>query len=148
MNKIAWLIIYVSSVKCAVLVAQLIASFSCLLSFNLKVANMVYLMQHGSRDYERESSKSREKERERGRDKERDRDRERDRDKERDRDRERDKERDRDRRDRNRDRTDRRERTRDREDEDYHRTRDYDRYQEIKLYIYVCQSSCIWCFEC
>ncbi|BBH07902.1 U2 snRNP auxilliary factor, large subunit, splicing factor [Prunus dulcis] len=44
-------------------------------------------MAHGSRDYERESSKSREKEREKGRDKEKDRDRDRERERDRDRDR-------------------------------------------------------------
>ncbi|XP_034683198.1 splicing factor U2af large subunit B isoform X2 [Vitis riparia] len=83
--------------------------------------------QHGSREYQRESSKSREREREKGRDK----DRERDRDRERDKDRDRDKERDRDRRDRYRDRSDRRERTRDRDDDDFHRSRDYDRRRDF-----------------
>ncbi|KAF5791375.1 putative RNA recognition motif domain, U2 snRNP auxilliary factor, large subunit, splicing factor [Helianthus annuus] len=103
--------------------------------------------QRGSRDYERESSKSRSKDRERGRDKDSDRDRERDRDKDRersrgrdrersrDRDREksrdRDRERDRDRhRDRHRERSERRERGGDRDDDDYHRSRDYDRRRD------------------
>ncbi|CAK9150732.1 unnamed protein product [Ilex paraguariensis] len=88
--------------------------------------------QHGSRDYERESSRSREKDRERGRDKERDRDRDKDRERERDRDKYRERDRDKDRdhhhRDRHRDRSERRERGRDRDDDDYHRSRrDYDR---------------------
>ncbi|KAL5557256.1 hypothetical protein UlMin_039492 [Ulmus minor] len=93
--------------------------------------------QHGSRDYEKRSSKSREREREKGREKERDRDRDRergrskDRERDRDRDRERDRDRDRDRhhRDRHRERSERRERGRDRDDDDddYHRSRDYDR---------------------
>ncbi|XP_075656074.1 splicing factor U2af large subunit A isoform X2 [Castanea sativa] len=106
--------------------------------------------QHGSRDYERETSKSREKDREKGRDKERDRDRDRDRDRERDRDkdrerskdrdrdRERDRDRDRDRdrhhrdRHRDRDRSERRERGRDREDDDYYRgSREYDRRRDF-----------------
>ncbi|XP_062154958.1 splicing factor U2af large subunit B isoform X2 [Alnus glutinosa] len=98
--------------------------------------------QHGSRDYERESSKSREKDREKGRDKERDRDRDRDRDrgndreksKDRDRDRERDRGSDRDRhhrdRPRDRDRGERRERVRDRDDDDFYRSRDYDRRRD------------------
>ncbi|KAJ7944318.1 U2 snRNP auxiliary factor large subunit [Quillaja saponaria] len=96
--------------------------------------------QRGSRDYERESSKSREKEREKGRDKDRDKDRERSRDKDRDReksrdrdrDRERDRERDRDRhhRDRHSDRSERRERGRDRDDDDHYRSRDYERRRD------------------
>ncbi|PON67704.1 U2 snRNP auxilliary factor, large subunit, splicing factor [Parasponia andersonii] len=100
--------------------------------------------QHGSRDYEKESSKSREKEREKGREKERDRDRDRerdrdggrskDRDREKDRERERDRDRDRDRhhRDRHRDRGERRERGRDGDDDDndYYRSRDYDRRRD------------------
>ncbi|KAL1292494.1 hypothetical protein HN51_053092 [Arachis hypogaea] len=113
---------------------------------------------HGSREYDRESSRSREKEREKGREKDRKRDkgrdrdrdreisrdrdtersRERDRDRERSKDRERDrdgeKERDRDRdhhhRDRHRDRSERRERGRDRDDDDYYRSRDYDRRRD------------------
>ncbi|XP_016204580.1 splicing factor U2af large subunit B isoform X1 [Arachis ipaensis] len=95
---------------------------------------------HGSREYDRESSRSREKEREKGREKDRKRDkgRDRDRDRERSKDRERDrdgeKERDRDRdhhhRDRHRDRSERRERGRDRDDDDYYRSRDYDRRRD------------------
>ncbi|XP_061949607.1 splicing factor U2af large subunit B isoform X1 [Populus nigra] len=90
--------------------------------------------ERGSRDYERESSKSREKERsrdrDRGRDRERDRDKDREKSKDRDRDRDRDKDRHRDRdRDRHRDRTERRERGRDRDGDDYHRSRDYDSRQ-------------------
>ena len=115
-------------------------------SLEMGIANETDCLQHGSRDYERESSKSREKDREKGRDKERDRDRDRDRDRERDRDkdrerskdrdrdRERDRDRDRDRdrhhrdRHRDRDRSERRERGRDRDDDDYYRGgRDYDR---------------------
>ncbi|XP_021992610.1 splicing factor U2af large subunit B isoform X1 [Helianthus annuus] len=99
--------------------------------------------QRGSRDYERESSKSRSKDRERGRDKDRDREKDRDRDKERDReksrdkdreksrdrDRERDRDKDRDRhRDRYRERSERRDR--DRDDDDYRRSRDYDRRRD------------------
>ncbi|XP_065635589.1 splicing factor U2af large subunit A isoform X2 [Quercus suber] len=114
------------------------------------IANETDCLQHGSRDYERESSKSREKDREKGRDKERDRDRDRDRDRERDRDkdrerskdrdrdRERDRDRDRDRdrhhrdRHRDRDRSERRERGRDRDDDDYYRGgRDYDRRRDF-----------------
>ncbi|KAI3761048.1 hypothetical protein L1987_51454 [Smallanthus sonchifolius] len=99
--------------------------------------------QRGSRDYERESSKSRSKDRERVRDKDRERDRERgrerdreksrdtDREKSRDRDREKDRDKDRDRnRDRYRERSERRERDRDRDDDDYHRSRDYDRRRD------------------
>ncbi|KAG5036313.1 hypothetical protein AAZX31_04G235800 [Glycine max] len=113
---------------------------------------------HGSRDYDRDSSRSRDKEREKGRDRERkrekgrdrereksrDRDSERSRDKDRDRDKSKDRERDRDRdgekerdrdrdrhhRDRHRDRGERRERTRDRDDDDYHRSRDFDRRRD------------------
>ncbi|XP_042962646.1 splicing factor U2af large subunit B-like isoform X3 [Carya illinoinensis] len=98
---------------------------------------------HGSRDYERASSKSRE-DKEKGRDKERDMDRDRDRErvkssdrersKDRDRDRERDRDRDRDRhhrdRHRDRDRSERRERGRDRDDDDYYRSRDYERRRD------------------
>ncbi|XP_038722937.1 splicing factor U2af large subunit B-like isoform X4 [Tripterygium wilfordii] len=91
--------------------------------------------QHGSRDYERESSKSREKDRvKREEDRERDGNRERskdmDREKSRDRERDRDKDRDRHHRDSHRDRSDRRERGRDRDDDrsrDYDRRKDYDR---------------------
>ncbi|BAT92972.1 Splicing factor U2af large subunit [Vigna angularis] len=108
---------------------------------------------HGSRDYDRESSRSRDKEREKGRDRDRkrekgrerersrdrdsersrdkDRDRERSKDRERDRERDGEKERDRDRdrhhRDRHRDRGERRERTRDRDEDDFYRSRDFDR---------------------
>ncbi|KAK7401491.1 hypothetical protein VNO78_13017 [Psophocarpus tetragonolobus] len=112
---------------------------------------------HGSRDYDRESSRSRDKEREKGRDRERkrekgrdrerersrdrdsersrdkDRDREKSKDRDRDRDRDGEKERDRDRdrhRDRHRDRGERRERTRDRDDDDYFRSRDFDRRRD------------------
>ncbi|ESW20610.1 hypothetical protein PHAVU_005G001300 [Phaseolus vulgaris] len=114
---------------------------------------------HGSRDYDRESSRSRDKEREKGRDRERkrekgrerersrdrdsersrdkDRDRERSKDMERDRERDGEKERDRDRdrhhRDRHRDRGERRERTRDRGDEDdFYRSRDFDRRRDFE----------------
>ncbi|ONH96782.1 hypothetical protein PRUPE_7G151700 [Prunus persica] len=88
--------------------------------------------QHGSRDYERESSKSREKEREKGRDKEKDRDRDRERERDRDRDRgrskDKDRERDRDRdRNRDRDRDRERERSRDRDRDRHHRDRHRDR---------------------
>ncbi|RZC10146.1 Splicing factor U2af large subunit A isoform B [Glycine soja] len=114
---------------------------------------------HGSRDYDRDSSRSRDKEREKGRDREkkrekgrdrerdrsRDRDSERSRDKDRDREKSKDRERDRDRdggekerdrdrdrhhRDRHRDRGERRERTRDRDDDDHHRSRDFDRRRD------------------
>ncbi|MED6132725.1 hypothetical protein PIB30_021551 [Stylosanthes scabra] len=111
---------------------------------------------HGSRDYDRESSRSREKEREKGREKdrkrdkgrdrdrdrersrdrdtersrERDRDRERSKDRERDRDGEKEKDRDHHHRDRHRDRSERRERGRDRDDDDYYRSRDYDRRRD------------------
>ncbi|XP_020223623.1 splicing factor U2af large subunit A isoform X1 [Cajanus cajan] len=113
---------------------------------------------HGSRDYDRESSRSRDKEREKGRDRERkrekgrdrerersrdrdsersrekDRDREKSKDRERERERDGEKERDRDRdrhhRDRHRERSERRERTRDRDDDDYYRSRDYDRRRD------------------
>ncbi|GAV69505.1 RRM_1 domain-containing protein/RRM_5 domain-containing protein/RRM_6 domain-containing protein [Cephalotus follicularis] len=99
--------------------------------------------QHGSRDYEKESSKSREKDRERGRDKEKDRDRERNREKDRDREKSRDKDRERDRdkdrdrhhrdrhRDRSRERSERRDRGREREDDDFYRSRDYDRRRDF-----------------
>ncbi|XP_010999970.1 PREDICTED: splicing factor U2af large subunit B-like isoform X3 [Populus euphratica] len=107
--------------------------------------------QHGSRDYERESSKGREKERSRDSDRDRkrdrdkdreksrgrDRDRERDRDKDREksrgrgRDRERDRDKDSDRhRDQHRDHSERRDRGRDRDDDDYYRSRDYDRRRD------------------
>ncbi|KAJ6919444.1 hypothetical protein NC651_013414 [Populus alba x Populus x berolinensis] len=93
--------------------------------------------QHGSRDYERESSKGREKERSRDsdRDRDRDRDRKRDRDKDREKSRGRDRERDRDKdsdrhRDRHRDRSERRDRGRDRDGDDYYRSRDYDRRRD------------------
>ncbi|WVY99818.1 hypothetical protein V8G54_025888 [Vigna mungo] len=112
---------------------------------------------HGSRDYDRESSRSRDKEREKGRDRDRkrekgrerersrdmdsersrdkDRDRERSKDRERDRERDGEKERDRDRdrhhRDRHRDRGERRERTRDRDEDDFYRSRDFDRYNFV-----------------
>eukprot|EP00258_Populus_trichocarpa_P041406 XP_024457425.1 splicing factor U2af large subunit A isoform X2 [Populus trichocarpa] len=93
--------------------------------------------QHGSRDYERESSKGREKERSRDsdRDRDRDRDRKRDRDKDREKSRGRDRERDRDKdsdrhRDRHRDCSERRDRGRDRDDDDYYRSRDYDRRRD------------------
>ncbi|KAJ8765645.1 hypothetical protein K2173_014767 [Erythroxylum novogranatense] len=95
--------------------------------------------QHGSREYERESSRSRGKDREKGRDKEGDRDREKDRerskDRVRDRDRERDRERDwdkeRDRHNRDRERhKDRRERGRDKDDDDYHQSRHNDRRRD------------------
>ncbi|XP_022637299.1 splicing factor U2af large subunit A isoform X2 [Vigna radiata var. radiata] len=111
---------------------------------------------HGSRDYDRESSRSRDKEREKGRDRDRkrekgrerersrdmdsersrdkDRDRERSKDRERDRERDGEKERDRDRdrhhRDRHRDRGERRERTRDRDEDDFYRSRDFDRRRD------------------
>ncbi|KAI3768566.1 hypothetical protein L2E82_19375 [Cichorium intybus] len=87
----------------------------------------------GSRDYERESSKSRSKDRERGRDtdKDRERDKDKDREKSRDRDRERERDKDRDRhRDRYRERSDRRERGRYRDDDDYHGSHDYDRRRD------------------
>ncbi|KAK7334431.1 hypothetical protein VNO80_26188 [Phaseolus coccineus] len=113
---------------------------------------------HGSRDYDRESSRSRDKEREKGRDRERkrekgrdrersrdrdsersrdkDRDRERSKDMERDRERDGEKERDRDRdrhhRDRHRDRGERRERTRDRDEDDFYRSRDFDRRRDFE----------------
>ncbi|KAB1226180.1 Nipped-B-like protein B [Morella rubra] len=51
--------------------------------------------EHGSRDYERESSKSREKDRDKGRDKDRDRDRDRERDRGSDRERSKDRDRER-----------------------------------------------------
>ncbi|KAL3592028.1 hypothetical protein D5086_010668 [Populus alba] len=89
--------------------------------------------QHGSRDYERESSKGREKERSRDRDRDRDRkrDQDRDREKSRGRDRERDRDKDSDRhRDRHRDRSERRDRGRDRDGDDYYRSRDYDRRRD------------------
>ncbi|XP_043715041.1 splicing factor U2af large subunit B-like isoform X7 [Telopea speciosissima] len=82
---------------------------------------------HGSRDYERESSRSRDKEREKGRDKDRERDTEKDRDRERDRDRDRDRQH----RDHFRERSDRRDRGRDRDDDDdHHRIRDYERRRD------------------
>ncbi|CAN6563138.1 unnamed protein product [Malus baccata var. baccata] len=84
------------------------------------------VLQHESRDYERESSKSREKDRDKGRDKERDRDRDRDRDRGRSKDKDRERDRDRDRvRDRDRDRE--RERDRDRDRDRHHRDRHRDR---------------------
>ncbi|XP_052300347.1 splicing factor U2af large subunit B isoform X3 [Citrus sinensis] len=101
--------------------------------------------QHGSRDYERGSSRSREKEKEKGRDKDRDRDRDRDRtrekdrdreksrdtDREKSRDREKDREKDRHHRDRHRERSrERSERRRDRDDDDHYRSRDYDRRKD------------------
>ncbi|KAJ6304964.1 hypothetical protein OIU77_019291 [Salix suchowensis] len=85
--------------------------------------------QHGSRDYERESSKSREKERSRDRDRDRKRDRDKDREKSRDRERDRDKDSDRH-RDRHRDRSERRDRGRDRDDDDNYRSRDYERRRD------------------
>ncbi|KAJ8769589.1 hypothetical protein K2173_005192 [Erythroxylum novogranatense] len=89
---------------------------------------------HGSRGYERESSRSREKDREKGRDKERERDRERDKDGERSKDRDRERDRDRDKeRDRHRDRErhrDHKEHGKDRDDDDYRRSRDYDRRRD------------------
>ncbi|KAI3739888.1 hypothetical protein L2E82_30300 [Cichorium intybus] len=94
---------------------------------------MVFFLQRGSRDYERESSKSRSKDRERGRDKDKDReiDKDKDREKSRDRDRERERDKDRDRHiDRYRERSERRERGKDRDDDDYHRSRDYDRRRD------------------
>ncbi|KAI3768111.1 hypothetical protein L2E82_18543 [Cichorium intybus] len=96
-------------------------------------------LKRGSRDYERESSKSRSKDRERGRDKDKDKDKDKDREidkdkyreKSRDRDRERERDKDRDRhRDRYRERSERRERGRYRDDDDYHRSRDYDRRRD------------------
>ncbi|KNA16126.1 hypothetical protein SOVF_092150 [Spinacia oleracea] len=95
---------------------------------------------HGSRDYERGSSKSRERDREKVRDRDRDRDKDRDKERDRDRERERDKDRTRDRdrdrdrdrhRDRHRDRSDRGDRHKDREaDDDYHKSRDRDRRRD------------------
>ncbi|PIA52557.1 hypothetical protein AQUCO_01000439v1 [Aquilegia coerulea] len=81
---------------------------------------------HGSRDYDRGSSKSRERDREKVRDRDRDQERDRGRDK----DRHRDRERDRERHPRDRDRSDRRERLRDRDDGDFNRSRDYDRRKD------------------
>ncbi|XP_027923532.1 splicing factor U2af large subunit B-like [Vigna unguiculata] len=85
---------------------------------------------HGSRDYDRESSRSREKEREKGRDRDRkrekgrERERSRDRDSERSRDKDRDRERSKDReRDRERDGEKERDRDRDRHHRDRHRDR-------------------------
>ncbi|XP_061339573.1 splicing factor U2af large subunit B-like isoform X6 [Gastrolobium bilobum] len=88
---------------------------------------------HGSRDYDRESSRIREKEREKGREKERKREKGRDRDRERNRDGEKERDRDRDHhhRDRHRDRSERRERGRDRDDDDdYYGSRDFDRRRD------------------
>ncbi|XP_052727266.1 splicing factor U2af large subunit A isoform X4 [Vigna angularis] len=121
--------------------------------FSRTCESFIFFWQHGSRDYDRESSRSRDKEREKGRDRDRkrekgrerersrdrdsersrdkDRDRERSKDRERDRERDGEKERDRDRdrhhRDRHRDRGERRERTRDRDEDDFYRSRDFDR---------------------
>uniref|UniRef100_K7KYQ5 Splicing factor U2af large subunit n=1 Tax=Glycine max TaxID=3847 RepID=K7KYQ5_SOYBN len=90
---------------------------------------------HGSRDYDRDSSRSRDKEREKGRDREkkrekgrdRERDRSRDRDSERSRDKDRDREKSKDReRDRDRDR-DGGEKERDRDRDRHHRDRHRDR---------------------
>ncbi|KAK6121720.1 hypothetical protein DH2020_044530 [Rehmannia glutinosa] len=105
----------------------------------------ITLLQHGSRDHEkdmeRESSRSRDKERERcldkegdkDKDKDRERGRERGRDREKNRERGRVKDRDHHHRERHRDRSERRERerTRDRDDEDdYYRSRDHDRRKD------------------
>ncbi|XP_057453918.1 splicing factor U2af large subunit B-like isoform X2 [Lotus japonicus] len=85
---------------------------------------------HGSRDYDRESSRSREKERDKGREKDRKREKGRDRDREKSRDRDRDHERSRDRdrdSERSRDRDRDRERSKDRErgDRDGEKERDH-----------------------
>ncbi|XP_061339580.1 splicing factor U2af large subunit A-like isoform X7 [Gastrolobium bilobum] len=86
---------------------------------------------HGSRDYDRESSRIREKEREKGRDRDRDRERSKDRERDRDGEKERDRDRDHHHRDRHRDRSERRERGRDRDDDDdYYGSRDFDRRRD------------------
>ncbi|KAG5245611.1 splicing factor U2af [Salix suchowensis] len=95
--------------------------------------------QHGSRDYERESSKSREKERSRDRDRDRKRDRDKDREKSRDRERDRDKDSDRH-RDRHRDRSERRDRGRDRDDDDNYRSRDYESIVFVSIFSFAFNS--------